>query len=174
MKRKLARLLGLFFALFCIPYSRKVSSKELELFNGLGTHIILTRTKWCLTNLFIRGKYKHAAIINSDCTHVVEAVTHGVRKTNLTKFLSSKHNYLVIKPYRMTIREANIIEATMYQYIGRPYDWLFFWETDSFYCSELVATIFNTIRPNFFNTSDRILQPSELLAANIEEVLCKQ
>lgn len=173
MKRKIMRAIGLFFALFVIPYKRKVSTQEIESFSTFGNYIILTKQKWCLTNLFIKGKYKHAGIINQACTHIVEATTHGVRQTNLADFLSSKHNYLVFRPYRITQRERMLIEGSMYKYIGRPYDWLFFWEDSSLYCSELVATVFNIIRPNFFNVNNRIIQPTELLDTEIEIMVCK-
>lgn len=174
MKLKIIRFFGLFFALFVIPYKRKISLKELESFTSYGNHIILTKQKWCLTNLLIKGRYKHAAIINSECTHVVEATTHGVRTTNLVTFLQSKHNYMVIRPYNFTLVERLHVDNIMFKYIGRPYDWLFFWETSSFYCSELVATIFNEVRPNLFGVKDRILQPQELLKADVEIVFKKE
>lgn len=132
--------------------------------------IILTKTKWCLTNLFIRGKYKHAGIISKCGFEVLEATTHGVRLTPIDKFLSTKSSYKVFRMAGMSQHEKDMVEAVMYDYIGRPYDWLFFWEDASLYCSELVATIYNKVRPDFFPLTSKIIRPVELLKADVEVI----
>ena len=170
MKMKIARLFGMFFALFCIKWKRKVPLREVMQFLNYSNYIIVTKTKWCFTNLFIRGKYKHAAIIIKDGLSVVEATTHGVRETDLTKFLETKSSYKVFRPIGYSQHEKDIVESIMYDYIGRPYDWLFFWEDRSLYCSELVATVFNRVRKDCFKLNDRIIEPSELLENDVEVV----
>lgn len=170
MKRKIVRFFGLIFAQLCIPWKRKVDIIELRDLINYPNHIILTKTKWCLTNLFIRGRYKHAGIITKDCLHVIEATTHGSRLTEIEVFLSNKSKYKVFRMAGMSQHEKDMVETMLYGYVGRPYDWLFFWEDASLYCSELVATIYNRARPDFFKITDRIIEPSELLRADIEVV----
>ncbi len=173
MKLKIIKFFGLFFALFCIKWKRKITENEIKDIKQFPNHIILTKTKWCLTNIFIRGKYKHAGIITEDCKYVVEATTHGVRKTELKTFLQNKNKYLIIRPQNYSEEEKKIVEFLMYDYIGRPYDWLFFWEETSLYCSELVALVFNRVRQGLFSTKG-IIEPSELLNDKISKVWIKE
>ena len=170
MKRKIVRFFGLFLAKLCIPWSRCISIHELTDVMRYPSAVILTRTKWCFTNLFIRGKYKHAAIIVNDGLSVLEATTHGSRITDMEKFLSTKSSYKILRMAGMSQHEKDVVKQIHSEYVGRPYDWLFFWEDASLYCSELVAMIYNRVRPDFYTLTDRIIEPVELLNADIEVI----
>jgi uncharacterized protein YycO len=160
----------MFFGLIYLPYKRKVTVDELSKIVGCQNCIILTLRKYCLTNLFIKGKYKHAAILNKNQSCVVESTTHGVRVTGIKEFLSTKHEYLIIKPSNYLASEMNQVESEMVKYIGHPYDWLFDMNSNNLYCSELVQLVFNKVRHGLFKHIGKIIEPSELLDADIEVV----
>lgn len=122
-----------------MPYShKKLSSRhvrELEKVLKPGM-IILSHTRGEFSNYLIPGFWAHVGIID-DKLDVIEAVTAGVKETDLIDFVMTKDavmvvDYLFIEPNRMAVVE----EAR--RHLGKPYDFeLVNSNIEKFYCSEL-------------------------------------
>lgn len=94
--------------------------------------VLLSHETWHLTNLFIPGYYKHAAVYFEG--YVIEAVGVGVRRVHLAKWLYDKDSVCVVR--------ANVVGKRVGRFalsqVGKPYDYQFEKSVESFYCSELV------------------------------------
>jgi uncharacterized protein YycO len=99
--------------------------------------ILLSYESQRLTSSFIKGYYKHAAIISSKMT-VVEAVGTGVREVELIEWILDKDSVALIRP----LYDSNIINkqaaATSLYYLGFGYDFSFSLVDQRVYCSELI------------------------------------
>lgn len=111
--------------------------------SAIAGDVLVERINWNLTNPFIEGFWKHAAIVASSDRHVIEAVGTGVRKVPLNQWILSKDYCLHLRP-RCSPRE--MIEAAVEgeSYVGSPYDFLFESDNKEFYCSELVRQVYRT------------------------------
>jgi hypothetical protein len=108
--------------------------------------VLLTRKRLALSNLFIPGEWKHAAIyvgMYDGRATIVEAVWPEVRSKSLYDFLSSEDYLLVLKP---TFAKPLLMKSACdfaFSLKGFGYD-LFFEYTDdratnkAFYCSEVI------------------------------------
>lgn len=104
--------------------------------------IILTYNSAQLTNLFIKGKWKHAAMYcpkegKIEC--IIEAVSPRVRAIGIYDFLMSKDKIAIVRFKDMDelarARAASL--ARMQQY--KEYDFMFKLDSENrFYCSELI------------------------------------
>lgn len=94
------------------------------------------------TSFFIKGKWKHAAIVAID-DHgklwVVEAVGKGVQKVPLEEWLYKKDAIRLADRigYDRTKRRAASVWS--FAQIGKDYDYEFSKDDKDFYCSELTA-----------------------------------
>lgn len=99
--------------------------------------ILLSYESQRLTSSFIKGYYKHAAIISSKMT-VIEAVGSGVREVEVIEWLLDKDSVALLRP----IYDSNIINkqaaATSLYYKGFSYDYSFSLVDERVYCSELI------------------------------------
>lgn len=100
--------------------------------------VIIAYAKGELTNVFIEGEYKHAAMYCGDGI-IVEAVGDGVRAEAFDEFCSSKDRIAII---RASFCSAEVclkaVESALNQ-IGKSYDYAFEPNEKAFYCAELVA-----------------------------------
>ena len=110
--------------------------------------VILSQINGHATNLFIPGKWKHAAIVCS--TGVVEAVGDGVQFTSLFDFLRTKDRVCLLRPKFLSQDEALEASRIAFALIGCPYDYFFVGNNKEFYCSELVLHALNKVAPNQF------------------------
>lgn len=101
-------------------------------------YIILIRKEWQLSNLFIPGKWKHAAFCN-DQNYAIEAVGEGVRRVFISDLLQNSDNFCVLKP--IFCSKDDIKTATLWaeNQVGKPYDFRFEGCNRAFYCTELIV-----------------------------------
>jgi len=98
--------------------------------------VLLSRKRYELSNLFIPGKYTHAAIFNGH--KIVEAVGEGIREVSLAYFCYDKDYIAIMEPNDISNTEIKDMCVDMQNYIGLKYDYYFDSKNKSYYCSELV------------------------------------
>ena len=91
-----------------------------------------------LTNLFIEGKYKHAAMYVGN-GKVVEAVGQGVHALDFEEFCASKDKIAILRSVFCTQETCKIAAMNVVSQIGKPYDYYFELSEKSFYCAELIT-----------------------------------
>jgi uncharacterized protein YycO len=99
--------------------------------------IILSHKNYELTNLFIRGYFTHAAmVIHGD--YIVEAVSEGVVRRQLSEFIGNVDDFIILEP-RFCTRDS-MLEAGEFveRSVGYRYNFTFRSGRKAFYCSELV------------------------------------
>ncbi len=122
------------------PFSKKrITSKDYYKIKELirPGDVLLVRTRGEFTNLFIPSHYTHGAIISIN-DEVIEALGEGVILKDLIDFLFSKDEVILLRAKFAAPSEA--LEACWFaeRKIGKPYDYLFKPNNDSFYCFELI------------------------------------
>lgn len=108
--------------------------------------LLLSRVGYELSNLFIPGPYKHAAIYIDGW--VFEATTHGVRKCKFEEWALKKDS---IAAMRLPIENLPDGLKFLNDQLGEPYDYNFL-ETDSssaWYCSIYAYRFFCISYPKF-------------------------
>lgn len=136
-------------------------------FDLLPGDIVLSRIRWHLTNLFIPGFWKHAAIICHD-GNIIEATAEGVHKTSLFDFVSTKDYLCVLRlktanraiPSKASLQAENMI--------GADYDYEFESNNQAYYCSELVAAAYQLEGIELVKT-DSVLGRQEIMPAAFRE-----
>lgn len=100
--------------------------------------VLVSRTEWEMSNLFLPGKWKHCAIYRNGM--VFEATTHGVRCITLEEFVFKKDKVGLCRA-NASIGEMdgeNILHF-LYDNMGEGYDYTFDWgTTKQWYCSKYV------------------------------------
>lgn len=102
--------------------------------------VLCSKVLGAVSNLFIPGDYKHAAIYAGK-NIVIEALGAGVTETDLVTFCMSKDFIIVRRPLFCGSETAHIAANYAKTLIGLPYDYLFDYdlgENKAFYCSEVV------------------------------------
>lgn len=138
--------------------------------------ILLSYESGRFTSFFIKGKYKHAAIVSDDL-YVIEAVGDdfqidwkgekknygGVRKVKLEEWLWRKNDIAVLRHYNLTA--ANLASKECKTYIGWGYDYSFSRGNKTYYCSELVYISYTKFDPEFmsFIPEDKEILPIDYL-----------
>jgi len=102
--------------------------------------LLLSKEDWRLTNLFVPGKWGHAAVFYQG--NVIEAIGSGVRKENVHRWLYQKDSVCILRP-RIKKELRSCIGTVCRAQIGKPYDYEFIADADSFYCSELYVWAHN-------------------------------
>jgi len=111
--------------------------------------IILSRKRWQLTNLFIPGHWKHAAICCVDTNYVVEAVGDGVKKTGFSDFLSKSSEFIILRPLFCDEHERKLAALWAERQVGKPYDYGFGSCNTELYCIELIAHAYSFARGGY-------------------------
>ncbi|MBP6977519.1 MAG: YiiX/YebB-like N1pC/P60 family cysteine hydrolase [Bacteroidales bacterium] len=99
--------------------------------------IILSHKEFEFTNLFIRGYWKHSAII-MDHDMLIEATGKGVALKRIDEFIMEVDDYVILRP---TFCDSELMEETcryVRRVIGYPYNYAFLHGIRAFYCSELI------------------------------------
>lgn len=107
--------------------------------------VLITRVNGELANLFIPGFYKHAAIVGSHDSsgdirdiYVIEATTHGVKKTDLITFMTAKDSVALLYPCFCDSMAMLAASDICQRQTGMAYDFKFEPNNNAFYCSELI------------------------------------
>ena len=103
--------------------------------------VLLTHKKYELTNFFIPGYWKHAALIISP-VQVIEATGKGVVTRNIEEVITSVDDYAILSP-----RFCNIeimCQACNYaaRLLGKRYSYRFSNSRDEFYCSGFIYKVY--------------------------------
>lgn len=111
--------------------------------------LILRKYRHYLDGFFIPGEYSHTGIYIGD-GKVVHAVAEGVTEIDLIDFLRCD-GFVILRP-RYGVKEAIQI---LHGLTGKPYDFNFCSDNESYYCHELAATAYwpldiPMLRPSFF------------------------
>jgi len=123
--------------------------------------VILTKTDWCLSNLGIKGFWKHAGIFDGNT--VLEAKTKdGFVATPYYNFLSNKDHYIILELKNITEAQKKAIIKTARSLLGTPYDTGFKDGEEEVYCSEAVYFSIAKHVPSFKFDYGRIIEPQEL------------
>jgi uncharacterized protein YycO len=109
--------------------------------------IILTRKNFNLSNLFIKGYWKHTSIV-TDREHIIEATSEGVIKTSVHRLLSTSDDLVILRPLFCDQYSMMRASEKAQNVLGYPYNFLFRKGNRSFYCSELVCWAYNTVTPH--------------------------
>jgi uncharacterized protein YycO len=120
-----------------MPYNHKKMSEAecVAILNIVRSgDIILTHTKGELSSVFL-NHWGHAAIYAN--WGLFEAVTAGVKESDLMFFLSRKDDVLILRP-RFVIDHEKLERYCKYA-IGTNYDYSFESGAEKLYCFELVA-----------------------------------
>lgn len=135
--------------------------------------VLLSYTKGHLTNLFIAGEFKHAAMVCDGC--VIEAIGEGVVKTALFDFLRTKDRVALLRPNFCTAFESMSAAEIAKQFIGYQYDYLFEAGNKQFYCSELWIYCYNLIignrNPFKAEYEKRMVEPNDFFKAKEKFIL---
>jgi len=108
--------------------------------------VFLTRVDGYLSNSFIPGYWKHAAIYcNHDGNHpcVIEATSEGVAETDLITFLMTKDVAAIYYPKFADPKMMRLASDMAHKLVGRPYDYAFQTDNEAFYCSEVIWYAYN-------------------------------
>ena len=122
--------------------------------------ILLSYESGRLTSPFIKGHFKHAAIVSDDL-YVIEAVGDdyqvdwkgerknlgGVRKVKLEDWLWRKNQIAVLRHKNLAYAIKASLECKTY--IGWGYDYSFSKDNKAYYCSELVYISFSKFDNEF-------------------------
>lgn len=126
-----------------IGIHRKVNDEKFKRIKHrlLPGDILISSKRYELTNLFIPGRFTHAAFYLGDLAgddSIIEAIGEGVTISSLPNFCFSKDHIAVLRPkyYRGTEVEHLILVAQTLD--GVPYDYFFDHGDEAFYCAELV------------------------------------
>lgn len=143
-RAKLASILSKLVGCVAFPYLKKTMTGT-DYYDALKITkpgmVFLTRSNGYLSNFFIPGYWKHAAIYCNPIGHrpcVIEAVENGVKKTDLITFLMTKDVCGIFSP--SFANSAQMVQASKIalDQLGKPYDFAFQTDNEAFYCSELI------------------------------------
>lgn len=144
------------------PFSVKyVSGLDFDVISKccLPGDILLSRTRGELGNLFIKGYWKHAAIVK-DADTVVEAVTKGVVITHMFDFLRTKDSVALLRASIPEDVRKQIADEAI-SFVGCDYDFEFQKNDPEYYCSELVRTCYSNSGIPFGD--EGIIYPSDIM-----------
>ena len=108
--------------------------------------VILAMIRGELSNLFIPGDWKHAAIfygfLDEDRPTIIEAIGQGVIEKDLMSFMFRKDRVAIFRPRFASVRQKLAACAQARACVGRPYDYEFRGDNRAYYCAELVVSAY--------------------------------
>jgi uncharacterized protein YycO len=104
--------------------------------------LLISREEWKFTNPLVPGFWGHCAIYIGD-ESVVEAVSSGVKKENLSRWLYQKDSVALLRPTALPSKIRFLVAKFALDQIGKKYDYLFKPNAKAFYCSELYLYCLN-------------------------------
>lgn len=105
-------------------------------------HVLMSRTRGELTNLFIPGFWSHGAIYVGD-GFVAEAIGEGVVLTDIVTFMTTKDAIAICAPLFASDAEMTTAAAWAREQRGKKYDFEFTSGNDAFYCFELTYAAYH-------------------------------
>lgn len=114
--------------------------------------VILSHKNYELSNLFIRGYWKHAAIMVSD-SFLVEATRKGVEKRRIEEALARVDDFIILEPIFCRSQTIRCAIHFAEKVVGLPYNFTFCSNQRSFYCTELIYKAFQI---GNINLSDQV------------------
>lgn len=153
---------------FCLPlFSQKTISNTHLLHDGDLLFVVATETNAIteVTNHSDTPSVDHVGIFHrhSGQAMVLEATYEGVKETTIEQFLENTSHVLVGRIRGSFDVSGSLAKA--HQYLGSPYDFIYFPDDDAIYCSELVmlsyqnkkgVPIFTPIPMSFHDNSGHI------------------
>lgn len=116
--------------------------------------ILLARAMGHFSNWMIPGYWKHAGIMGAH-GNVLEAISSGVRETDLVTFMTSKDAVAVVRP-TFCDEGVNLAAAKAAEvWLGAAYDYEFSLGNRAFYCAELCYVAYKTVCPNAMGFAPR-------------------
>jgi uncharacterized protein YycO len=122
-----------------IPHTLKLKNYPLDKLPAISPgDVFLSKTDFSVSNLFIPGFWKHAAMYIGD-GYIVEAVPPLVRRISISEFIRTKDVAAIYRP-RFCSKSACAIAAawSIRQINKKEYDLAFTPGNDSLYCVELI------------------------------------
>lgn len=148
------------------PFSRKkVTGYHYFLLRDLievGT-VLLTKTEGEFSNYInpVSKDIKHGALYIGyvdGIPTVIEALGKGVRYTDLVTFLTTKDRVIGLKPSFLNDADRAAISNEAVKLIGIPYDYYFKSQNKNLYCFELLATLFESVKPSIVLKKEEIVK----------------
>lgn len=99
--------------------------------------VIVAYSRGELTNKFIDGEFKHAAMYVGHGS-VVQAIGKGVSVESFEDFCASKDRIAILTPTFCDAATCRIATMNALSQIGKPYDYYFEIGDGAFYCAELI------------------------------------
>ena len=111
--------------------------------------VMLTSTYGEFSNLINPSSLSHGALYlgGRDVKYIIESIGKGVLSKDLITFMTSKDEFILIKPKFGTPEQHQkvCVEALKYEFL--PYDYSFEANNKAFYCFELVIQAYNDVFP---------------------------
>lgn len=141
-----------------MPYSKKkVTANMVEDILKIiePGHVLVSTTYGELSNLFIPGKFRHAAIYVGN-GRVVEAIGIGVRNVSIYQFCMTKDLVVLLDNLEANHEQMQLVVTNAISCVGKPYDYDFWIPhehsnskvNEAFYCAELVWYCYKQACPN--------------------------
>jgi uncharacterized protein YycO len=127
--------------------------------------VIVTYSRGELTNYFIEGPYKHAAIYIGAGV-IIQAIGKGVSIENFEDFCASKDRIAILRPTFCDEGTRELAAWNVMSQVGKPYDYYFEIGDGAFYCAELIEWAYRnaTKGASPFTKRDTVL-PSDFYQA---------
>jgi hypothetical protein len=127
--------------------------------------ILLSRSKYQLTNLFIPGFFKHAAVFvdMGSQKDLVEATSQGVHYTSLYDFVSTKDYIIILRLKNKEKYKSNLLKVCLIacKLVGDAYDYEFEFGDEEEYCSEVAVKSYSLAEIDIFQDKT-IIYPTDL------------
>jgi hypothetical protein len=130
----------------CLMTWADVEATQAHVKNG---DVVLSYTEWELSNYFIPGPYKHAAVYFDG--YVYEAVTTGVRKVIWAEWVLKKDKVAIASPCCTPLTKLEEGKKFLEEQLGEPYQYNFLdiKSSDAWFCSLYVYEFLCTAAPGF-------------------------
>ena len=131
--------------------------------------VFLTKTEGEISNYINPVAIKHGALYIGyvdGIPTVIEALGRGVVYTDLITFLTSKDRVIGLKPTFLNNIDQTFIPNEALKLKGIPYDYLFSSGNKKYYCFELVAEIFKSVKPSVILAKEEIVKRYNIYSEN--------
>lgn len=126
--------------------------------------VLLTKTEGELSNYInpVSSDIKHGGMYIGrigGIPMVIEALGRGVVFTDLVTFLTTKDRVIGLKPdFHLSNEDKVMLQEEAKKRKGIPYDYLFSKGDKAFYCFELVADIYKSVKPEMVLNREEIVK----------------
>jgi len=133
--------------------------------------VLLSGASLNLSNLFIPGKFTHAAMFCGDC--IVEAIGDGVVKSDFTEWIMQHDCVALLRFKKGDNTRGEKLSKIAKEQIGKGYDFLFEKDLERFYCSELVCYCYEQIYGEGVLGEFDLIEPMDLYNNSDFEVIAE-